>query len=314
MAKASDNQFPSVLFTEQGSAPAGPAAGDQRLFIDSADNHLKRVDSADAVVDIEAAGAPTDAAYIVGAADGDLSAEVVKAYLADNYDPDAYPAVPDALDDEFEGGGALDVKWTAANDPAGADALNQTDYEGCLHVGLAELGTDDWANLVQLYQTAPAGAATMEFVAKISLAIVADGYQTDGGEFAGVGIALINSTNSQAVGMGLQFNIGALTWPLITLAFEDNFSGFGTTQPMAIAFPGQWIWVKLKKSTANAYTSANTYNMYVSGNGIVWQHVASGSKTFTTACDRVGLLFRRPKSQTGTPKAETLVDCFRKTA
>lgn len=63
MAKASDNQFPSVLFTEQGSAPTGPAAGDQRIFIDSSDHHLKRVDSADGVVDLETGGTP-DAANV----------------------------------------------------------------------------------------------------------------------------------------------------------------------------------------------------------------------------------------------------------
>lgn len=54
MAKASDNQFPSVLLAEQGSAPAGPAAGHQRIFIDSSDHRLKRVDESDAVVDLEA--------------------------------------------------------------------------------------------------------------------------------------------------------------------------------------------------------------------------------------------------------------------
>lgn len=52
MAKASNNQFPSVLFTE-GTVPDGPAAGDQRVYIDTADHHLKRVDENDAVVDIE---------------------------------------------------------------------------------------------------------------------------------------------------------------------------------------------------------------------------------------------------------------------
>lgn len=56
MAKASDNQFPKVILTEQGSTPATPAAGDQKIFIDSSDHHLKRVDEADAVVDIEAGG------------------------------------------------------------------------------------------------------------------------------------------------------------------------------------------------------------------------------------------------------------------
>lgn len=63
MAKASDNQFPKVVLTEQASTPTTPAAGDQKLFIDSADHHLKRVDEADVVVDLEAGGTP-DAANV----------------------------------------------------------------------------------------------------------------------------------------------------------------------------------------------------------------------------------------------------------
>lgn len=44
MAKGSDNPFPSVLFVE-GTAPVAPSAGDQRLFIDSADHLPKIIDS-----------------------------------------------------------------------------------------------------------------------------------------------------------------------------------------------------------------------------------------------------------------------------
>lgn len=48
MAKASDNPFPSVLLVE-GGTPATPAAGQQRLFVDSTDGALKKVDDAGAV-------------------------------------------------------------------------------------------------------------------------------------------------------------------------------------------------------------------------------------------------------------------------
>ena len=54
MTKASDNAFPSVLVTE-GTEPAAPAAGKQRLYVDSTTHHLKRTDSAGADVDIETA-------------------------------------------------------------------------------------------------------------------------------------------------------------------------------------------------------------------------------------------------------------------
>jgi len=51
---ASDNPFPSFLVTE-GSAPSSPAAGKQRLYIDSADHKLKRKNSSGTVTTIEAA-------------------------------------------------------------------------------------------------------------------------------------------------------------------------------------------------------------------------------------------------------------------
>lgn len=48
MTKASDNAFPSLLVVE-GSAPAAPAAGDHRLYVDSADHLLKWKDSSSVV-------------------------------------------------------------------------------------------------------------------------------------------------------------------------------------------------------------------------------------------------------------------------
>lgn len=56
MAKGSDNPFPSILVVE-GSTPASPGAGDQRLFINSSTHHLERVNSSGSVTDIETAAA-----------------------------------------------------------------------------------------------------------------------------------------------------------------------------------------------------------------------------------------------------------------
>jgi hypothetical protein len=53
---ASDNAFPSVLVTE-GTVPASPAAGKQRVYIDSTSHKLKRVNSSGVATDIESAGA-----------------------------------------------------------------------------------------------------------------------------------------------------------------------------------------------------------------------------------------------------------------
>jgi hypothetical protein len=49
----SNNPFPSVLVVE-GSTPATPAAGKQRLFVRSSDGHLCRVDSGGTVTDLDA--------------------------------------------------------------------------------------------------------------------------------------------------------------------------------------------------------------------------------------------------------------------
>lgn len=56
MAKASDNLFPYVHLVP-AAAPASPAAGSQRLYLDSADsNKLKRKDSSGTVTTIEGGG------------------------------------------------------------------------------------------------------------------------------------------------------------------------------------------------------------------------------------------------------------------
>lgn len=57
--KGSDNPAPSLLIVE-GAAPASPAAGDQRLFIDSADHLLKRKNSGGTVTTIGSAALATD--------------------------------------------------------------------------------------------------------------------------------------------------------------------------------------------------------------------------------------------------------------
>ena len=65
MAKASDNVFPYV-HVAPAAAPSSPAAGSQRLYLDSADgNKLKRKDSSGTVTTIEGGG--SGAAAFVGA-------------------------------------------------------------------------------------------------------------------------------------------------------------------------------------------------------------------------------------------------------
>jgi len=77
MALGSNNPFPSVLVVE-GTVPATPAAGNQRVYIDSADHKFKRVNSGGSVTTIEGgaggsallAVASKTAAYTLTTADG----------------------------------------------------------------------------------------------------------------------------------------------------------------------------------------------------------------------------------------------------
>jgi hypothetical protein len=71
MTKASDNAFPSILVTE-GTEPSAPAAGKQRLYIDSTSHKLKRTDSSGTDVTIEGIANPMTTAgdVIYGGASG----------------------------------------------------------------------------------------------------------------------------------------------------------------------------------------------------------------------------------------------------
>jgi hypothetical protein len=52
MTKASDNDYPSLLVTEQGSAPASPAASHQRIYIRTSDHTLVTVNSSGTVTPV----------------------------------------------------------------------------------------------------------------------------------------------------------------------------------------------------------------------------------------------------------------------
>ncbi len=57
MTKGSDNDFPSILVTEQGSAPTSPAASHQRLYIRTSDHTLVTVNSSGTVTQVGTGGA-----------------------------------------------------------------------------------------------------------------------------------------------------------------------------------------------------------------------------------------------------------------
>lgn len=230
-------------------------------------------------------------------------------WITDNVQPDAYPGSPTAFDDEFADG-SIDAKWTITNDPG----LDEIAFPGFLTGLFSELGTDNFDNLVRIHQTPPTGTALMQFAAKVC--ITATGSAAEFGEFATVGVYLGNSTNDELVAASVQLSNDTAGTTLLRLRGEQYTAGtsaaFTTDQVQVMGSAGQYIYLMLYKQGSAAYTSANTYVAWVSMNGLLWQEVGTMSKTFTTACDEVGIYWRRPKSQTGSPSMRSNVDWFRK--
>jgi hypothetical protein len=241
-----------------------------------------------------------------------------KAWFTDNYHPDDYPASPNALDDEFEDS-SIAVAWTTTNNPAGGNAISESKYPGYIWVGLPEsVGTDNFDGLVRFHQTAPSGAAVATYIAKVAVTILTDGTAADNGEFCGVWVYLADSANDEMVGAGVQFNNGASTIrPLIAngmVSTAGTLTAASTSQALEGFVPGEFVYVRLDKVAATAYTGSQVYDLYLSSNGILWYRFGTQTKTFTANCDEVGIAFRLPKpAGAGTPQGEALVDFFRRT-
>jgi len=263
-------------------------------------------------------GAPADAKYIVGLANATLSAEKVKAQLYNNYDIDDTPAVPNAMDDEFDDS-SLDGKWTPINNPGAPNAISETAFPGYLWIGLGELANPHYyVNLIQAYQAPPGGdgSSAMEFIAKVALANNGDSLATHG-QYAAAGIIILNSTDkeyacSYAAIQDVLDSMGQAVGIMNDATADKAMTGMTTNNPVNYV-QGQYVYLKLNKTTTAAWTSANTYDAYCSFNGMVWTHLGTCSRTFTHAVDRIGLVFRLITSVAGSPLVHCVVDFFRRT-
>lgn len=230
--------------------------------------------------------------------------------IPDYYDPDTQPDSPSAYDDEFNDE-SIAGKWTITNNPGGDNAMSESLFPGYIHVGLAENATDNFDNAVRIHQTPPTGTSIMEFAAKVAISQVG-GITGNLGEWACIGVYLGNSVNDEAVMAALELNDADIDQVTMTTGLKGHGQAMDTFKIQRTIAPGEFMYLKLVKETANAYTSANTYKVYTSCNGIIWWEIAYQSKTFVTACDEVGLYYRNPKSQTGTPIVYAIADWFRK--
>lgn len=260
-----------------------PASGDLFPFIDATDGGLKAVDYS-----------VLESAFSGGSGSG-------------NYSLDDTPGSPASEDDEFDDDSFDTGLWTVVNDPGGGDSPDESTYHGMVVIGLPE-GSSTFANAFQMYQSAPTGTQTLEFIAKVALG--GDGSGAEGNEFAQVEIGFLNSTDSESISASVQLNNATSNQYYRLQGAEDITSGLGSNQT---DISSQWVYLKITKSTANAYTSSNDYEFYYSLNGVNWTWLTTQSKTFTTACDRIGIFCRFPKAQSGTAHATVAVDFFRRT-
>lgn len=222
--KGSDNPAPSLLIVE-GAAPASPAAGDQRLFIDSADHLLKRKNSGGAVTAIgsayslevkEADGAPdvtgvtqlilpngtltdnTGGSVTYTPAGGGGGSDLVQVASGMGSvvipglkgSPDRVPTSPGAQDDEFT---AL-AGWTSLST---LDTSNVTDFPSNWH---AVKNSPASQTLYGIYKTAPSMPFTV--TAKINGCILS-------GNQSLVGILLTDATPTKLAHFGPMYNSGA---------------------------------------------------------------------------------------------------------
>ena len=155
MTKASDNEYPSLLVKE-GTAPASPASGDQRLFIDSADHLLKVKDSAGTVTAVGSGSAPTFHGCRVKDTSGQSIANNTLVALAmagtEDYDSDAYHdtstnnsriTVPASLGGKYRIGGTA----TLATANAGTERLLAVRLNGSTYIAInSAQGASNGAN------------------------------------------------------------------------------------------------------------------------------------------------------------------------
>lgn len=170
MTLASDNKFPKLIITE-GSAPSSPAAGDQKLFIDSADHLLKLKNSAGTVTAVGGGlsdpmttrgdiiirnSSNTTARLAVGSAGKVLTSDGTDvSWQTPSGGTRAFGLDRASLDgtygDEFTGG-SLDVKWSRHNQISGQETYQAGGLASALKVAHGTSNASEY-----IYQTAPNG-------------------------------------------------------------------------------------------------------------------------------------------------------------
>jgi len=257
MTTVANNNSPHLTLVEQGDTPTTPDAGKQKLFIDSADGKLKRVDESDVVTNIEeaAAGAPSDAEYLVSASSGGLSVEVVIPGLAGS--PDIAGAGGAGVSYEFDSG-ASPLTWSPAIDVENVDSTVKSHLYIEDNSAAESLGTFDWA---------PAGA--FDIRCKIAL----------GGE---VGTSASNISVGLTVGDSTMANRAMIS--LLYIGASDVFQVIAYTYASAsFTQRGATNSGRSEMYLRIVRDGSNNVSFYYSSEGKVWLLIATQAFTFTAA-------------------------------
>jgi len=265
-----------------GSVDAADVTADTSGFDNASGDDVQEVlgELDAAITSAGSGGAPTTVKYLVGALDGGLSAEKVKAGLYVNYDPDEYPTSGTALTDEFDDGSVAGAwGWTGTN-----PTHDETTYPGYLYVDSAK-------NITNKFRQAYApGATAFTVVAKVAIA----SRNQDNGAWTW-GIATFDSSDNILWQIYLQSSG--------TGAMVDNVRIFGTAGTgglVAIGY-GRWVYLALQRDASGVYTA------YWSLNGMIWN--LFGSSTVGTTVAKVG--FTIPTNDNNGNNRQALTDFIR---
>lgn len=196
MAKASDNEFPSVLLGEQASTPSTPSAGTARLFVDnSATPQLKLVDDAATVTTFGSGGGGTVPEWV----------ELLDAAASPNGDDEEFDATLGGTNIATTG----TATWTQDNDLLSCSFTNQS---------VNDMDARVWA------LTTPSSPITIEtrintnslyFANNPSCGILFTDGTTSAANVAGVGVGTNTSSRfiTQVTGTVTNFSLPATVSP-----------------------------------------------------------------------------------------------------
>jgi hypothetical protein len=262
MTKFSDVPAPSLLIVE-GAAPASPPAGDQRIYIDSADHVLKRKNSAGTVTVVGSGAVPVttkgdlltydtaaqrlavgtngqvltaDSAEATGLKWGAASGGAITT-------PDTPPASPSAYDDEFT---ALSG-WTTLGT---LDTLDVTTVPGCLYMSQDA----NAENLDGVYKTMP----SMPFTVSAKLA----GYYLQA-QYASAGIFITDGTKI----LSFDNDVAATTRYLDARLWANRADWTSSTAGVAYSTAIVSRTVPYMRMVVN---SATDIDCYYSWDGYIW--------------------------------------------